>query len=81
MSLLAFNKTTSAKNVVATGVTVTVVPLSASGGTRGKPWDVTNALRPNVAADAINGVSGGRTAAEFAAIGVAGSVVMHIIKT
>lgn len=68
MPFYAYNKTTSAKAIVATGVTLTVVPPSAISGTRGKAWDVTKALQPNATVDPINGATGGRTAAEYAAI-------------
>jgi hypothetical protein len=58
--LIAYNKTTSAKPIVAGNITLTTVPASGSASVRGKAWDVTAALQPNATVDPINGVTSDR---------------------
>lgn len=76
MPLLAYNKTTSPV-ALAAGSPVVTLPASLVPGARGKAFDVTAELWPNLTVDPANGKTGGLTAANFTALQVqvaAGSV-------
>lgn len=66
MALLAYNKTTGALNLG-----VAVLPLSTATvtpGTRGKAFDLTSQLRPNLTVDPVNGTTNGLSPAQFASV-------------
>jgi hypothetical protein len=76
MPLLAYNKTTSPV-ALAAGSPIVTLPASLVPGARGKAFDITAELWPNLTVDPAHGRTGGLTAANFTALQVqvaAGSV-------
>lgn len=65
MPLLAYNKT-NALLPLAAGNPIVSLPAASSAGARGKAFNVTGELLPNLTVDPVNGVAGGLSAASFA---------------
>lgn len=65
MPLFAFNKT-GAPLALAAGNPIVTLPASAAPPARGKPFNVTSELRPNLTVDPVNGKVGGLVAGAYA---------------